>query len=143
MNIKFGTSGWRAIIGKEFTFFNLRRVCRAIAKYIRDHQLQQQGIIIGYDTRSLSPEFARASARTLAENKIKVWLTCRDAPTPVIACQILRKKAAGAINITASHNPPEYNGIKFSPAYGGPAPVEVTSEIERNIRSEFSLPAGK
>lgn len=133
MSVKFGTSGWRAIIGDEFTFSNVRIVSQAIAKYIKDHNLQDKGVIIGYDTRFMSKEFAQICVQTLSKNGIKVFLTVRDTPTPVIAYQILKKKTAGGINITASHNPPEYSGIKFSPAYGGPAPVEVTREIERNI----------
>lgn len=131
--IHFGTSGWRAIIGKEFTFENVRRVACAIAKYIKDQKLQHKGVVIGYDTRFLSEEFAEICAEILAKCEIKVFLVNRDTPTPVISCQILKKKAAGAINITASHNPSNYNGIKFSPFYGGPAPVSVTKEIEKNI----------
>ena len=143
MPIHFGTSGWRAIIGDEFTFSNVRKVSWAIAKYIRDRRLQNKGIIVGYDTRFLSGEFARVCARTIAAGNIKVFLTVRDTPTPVIAYQILERKAAGAINITASHNPPQYNGIKFSSAYGGPASIKVTEEIERNIRRRVSLSSGK
>jgi phosphoglucomutase len=135
MSIHFGTSGWRAIIADEFTFSNVRKVCQAIAKYIKAHRLQDKGIIVGYDTRFLSKEFARLCADTIAVNKIRVFLTDRDTPTPVIAYQILKRKTAGAINITASHNPAEYSGIKFSSFYGGPAPVEVTEEIEKNIQT--------
>ena len=116
MSIHFGTSGWRAVIADQFTFSNLCIVSQAIAKYLQDQKLQNQGIIVGYDTRFLSKRFALVCAQTVASSKIKVFLTNRDTPTPVIAFQILRKKAGGAINITASHNPPEYNGIKFSPA---------------------------
>ncbi len=140
MTIHFGTSGWRAIIADEFTFANVRKVCRGIAAYIKHHRLENKGIIVGYDTRFLSKEFAGTCAKTIADNKIKVFLTDRDTPTPVIAYQILQKKAAGAINITASHNPPEYSGIKFSSAYGGPAPVEVTEEIEKNIHDGPARP---
>jgi len=143
MSIHFGTSGWRAIIADEFTFSNVRRVSQAIAKYLKEHNQQNKGIIIGYDTRFLSKEFAGVCAETIAEAGIKVFLTNRDTPTPVIAYQLLKKKTGGAINITASHNPPEYNGIKFSPAYGGPAPLEVTQEIERNIKQEVSIPSEK
>lgn len=137
MSIKFGTSGWRAIIGDEFTFSNVRKVAFAIVKYLKAHRLKQQGVIVGYDTRFLSEEFARTSAETFAQNNIKVFLTSRDTPTPVIAYQILNRKCAGAVNITASHNPPEYSGIKFSAAYGGPAPIEVTREIENNIKGKI------
>lgn len=134
-SIHFGTSGWRAIIADEFTFSNVRTVSGAIAEYLKDHRLQNKGIIIGYDTRFLAKEFAKTCARIVAGSGIKVFLTDRDTPTPVIAYQLLKRKTAGAINITASHNPPQYCGIKFSCAYGGPAPIEVTKEIERNIKS--------
>ena len=143
MPIHFGTSGWRAVIADEFTFSNVRCVSRAIAKYLKDHRLQNKGIVVGYDTRFLSGEFAKVCARTIAADNIKVFLTVRDTPTPVIAYQLLKRKAAGAINITASHNPPQYSGIKFSSAYGGPASTEVTEEIERNIKRRVSLSSGK
>lgn len=139
MSIHFGTSGWRAIIGEEFTLSNVRIVSQAVARYLKDKRLQNKGIIVGYDTRLSSKEFAKVCANTFASNEIKVFLTDRDTPTPVIAFQILKRKTAGAINITASHNPPEYNGIKFSSAYGGPAPIEVTREIERNIKRNVFL----
>ncbi|MCQ9208108.1 MAG: phosphoglucomutase/phosphomannomutase family protein [Omnitrophica bacterium] len=139
MAIRFGTSGWRALIADEFTFSNVEKVSRAIVKYICDHHLQSKGIIVGYDTRFLSRDFAKSCAQTIAKNNIKVFLTIRDTATPVIAYQVLKKKAAGAINITASHNPAEYNGIKFSSAYGGPAPIKVTREIEKNINREFFI----
>lgn len=143
MSIKFGTSGWRAIIGDEFTFSNVRRVAQAIAKYVKDQKLQHKSVIVGYDTRFLSEEFARTCAEVLAKNNIKALLTNRDTPTPVISYQILKKKAAGGINITASHNPPKYNGIKFSPVYGGPAPPEVTRQIEKNIKIARPLSSSK
>ncbi|MBN3038470.1 MAG: phosphoglucomutase/phosphomannomutase family protein, partial [Candidatus Omnitrophica bacterium] len=143
MTIRFGTSGWRAIIADEFTFFNVRKVTQAIVKYLKEHRLQKKGMLVGYDTRFLSKEFAAASAQAIADNDIKVFLTDRDAPTPVVAYHILEKKTAGAINITASHNPPQYNGIKFSPSYGGPAPPEITKEIERNIKGRLKFPKDK
>lgn len=141
--IHFGTSGWRAIIADEFTFSNVRRVSQAIAKYLKEHRQQNKGVIVSYDTRFLSEEFARVCAQSIAANNIKVLLTNRDTPTPAVSFQILTRKTAGAINITASHNPPQYSGIKFSPAYGGPAPIEVTREIERNIRRCHSFSSEK
>ena len=130
--IHFGTSGWRAIIADEFTFDNVRLVTQAIAQTVKEGR-EMPGIIVGYDTRFLSEQFARCCAEVLAANNIRVLLTNRDTPTPVIAFHIIEKQQAGGINFTASHNPPEYNGIKFSPAYGGPAPQAVTAAIERNI----------
>jgi alpha-D-glucose phosphate-specific phosphoglucomutase len=132
--IKFGTSGWRGIIAEDFTFDNVRIVTQAIANYIiknsKDYK-SGQAIIVGYDTRFMSEKFAVASAEVLAGNKIKALLCKRNTPTPVIAFDIIKNKLAGGINFTASHNPPEYNGIKFSPSWGGPALPETTKLIEK------------
>jgi len=130
MQIKFGTSGWRDIIADGFTFHNVRICTQAIADHLKSHQ-QQGGIVIGSDTRFLSTQFMAAAARVLAANGFPVYLCVRDTPTPVISFEILRRKAAGAINFTASHNPPEYQGLKFSPAWGGPALPETTGDIEK------------
>ena len=130
MKIKFGTSGWRAIVSDEFTFRNVRFVTQAIADYLREINQSSRGIIVGYDTRFMSDKFADTVAEVLAGNGIPVWLTIRDTPTPVIAYEIRRRKTAGGINLTASHNPFAYNGIKFSPEHGGPATPEVTAKIE-------------
>ncbi|MDI6784808.1 MAG: phosphoglucomutase/phosphomannomutase family protein, partial [bacterium] len=129
--ITFGTSGWRAIISEEFTFANVRLVAQAIAQYLKGEKLDNRGIVVGYDTRFLSDKFAVVCAEVLAGNGLPVFLSDRDVPTPAISLEIISRQAAGGINITASHNPPEYNGIKFSPFTGGPAPVEVTSKIEK------------
>lgn len=131
--IKFGTDGWRAIIADEFTFENVRCIAFAIAKYIKDKKLSSCGIVIGYDTRFLSEKFAHSAGEVLSENSIPVFLTQRDTPTPVVAFSVISKKTAGAIMFTASHNPPEWGGLKFIPEYGGPALPDITEEIERNI----------
>lgn len=131
--IKFGTSGWRGIISDDFTFHNVRLVTEAIANYLHSEGIAKNGVVIGYDTRFLSKEFAITSYHILSQKGIPVWLTNRDTPTPVISYHIIKKKAGGGINFTASHNPPEYNGIKFSPSHGGPAEPEVTSKIEKEI----------
>lgn len=130
--IKFGTSGWRGIISDDFTFDNVRRVSQAISNYILEKEKGRvsNGVIIGYDTRFLSEEFAKVSAEVLSSNGIKVLLTKRDTPTPVISYEIIRRGLAGGINITASHNPPYYNGLKFSPSWGGPALPSTTIIIE-------------
>ena len=128
--IKFGTSGWRGIIAEDFTFANARRVCQAIADYLKGEGIAQQGVVIGYDTRFLSESFAAAAAEVMAGNAVPGYFTSRDCPTPVVSFAIREGKHAGGINITASHNPPEYNGVKFSPASGGPAPEAVTKPIE-------------
>ncbi|HBU69723.1 MAG TPA: phosphoglucomutase [Elusimicrobia bacterium] len=128
--IKFGTSGWRGIIADEFTFDNVRLVSQAIADYVKSQKMSSAGVVVGYDTRFLSEDFARATVEVLAGNGIKAFLCKRDTPTPVIAFEIIRRKAGGGVNFTASHNPPQYNGIKFSPAWGGPALPETTRAIE-------------
>jgi alpha-D-glucose phosphate-specific phosphoglucomutase len=128
--IKFGTSGWRGVLAEDFTFANARLVCQAIADYLKEQGLGSRGVVIGYDTRFQSEAFARAAAEVMAGNHIPCYCTTRDCPTPVVSFAIREGNHAGGINITASHNPPEYNGIKFSPASGGPAPEAVTQPIE-------------
>jgi phosphoglucomutase len=132
--IKFGTSGWRGILAEDFTFANARLVCQGIADYLKQEGLTQRGVVIGYDTRFLSEAFAATAAAVMAGNGLTSHLTTRDCPTPVVSYATREGQRAGAINITASHNPSEYNGIKFSPASGGPAPETVTQPIEALIR---------
>jgi phosphoglucomutase len=134
IEIKFGTSGWRGILAEDFTFPNARLVCQAIAAYIRQEGLASQGVVVGYDTRFLSEAFAAAAAEVMAGNGIPCRLSTRDLPTPVVGFAIVAGRHAGGVNITASHNPAEYNGVKFSPANGGPAPTPVTDAIEDLIR---------
>jgi alpha-D-glucose phosphate-specific phosphoglucomutase len=130
---KFGTAGWRAVISDEFTIGNVRLVTQAIADYINgEDRRDKKQVIVGYDTRFMSENFAKAASRVLAGNGIKALLTIRDTPTPALTYQILQRGASGGINFTASHNPAEYNGIKFSPSSGGPALPEITDAIERN-----------
>ena len=129
--IKFGTSGWRGIIADDFTFGNVRLVTQAIVEYIRKEKNDcNPSVIVGYDTRFLSEKFAETASQVLAANGIKALLCNRDTPTPVISYEIIRRHLSGGINFTASHNPPQYNGIKFSPAWGGPALPETTKVIE-------------
>jgi len=128
--IKFGTSGWRAVISDEFTFENIRVVTQAIADHLKAEGKAGKGAVIGYDTRFMSDEFAKVAAEVLAGNGIRTWISNRNAPTPVISFEILRRGVAAGLNITASHNPPEYSGIKFSPDWGGPALPETTKDIE-------------
>ena len=129
--ISFGTSGWRGILGEDFTFDNVKVVIQAIADHISAGGEQHKGVIVSCDTRFMGQRFASEAARVLAEAGITAFLCERDTPTPVISFEILRRSAAGGINFTASHNPPEYNGIKYSPSWGGPALPETTSDIER------------
>jgi phosphoglucomutase len=131
--IKFGTSGWRGILAEDFTFANARLVCQGIADYLKQAGLTERGVVIGYDTRFRSEAFAATAAGVMAGNGLTSHLTTRDCPTPVVSYATREGQRAGAINITASHNPSEYNGIKFSPASGGPAPEAVTQPIEALI----------
>ena len=128
--IKFGTSGWRGVIADDFTFSRVRVVTQAIADHLAAQGLKDKGIVVGYDTRFLSERFAGEAVKVLAANGVHCYLSNRDVPTPVVAFEIIRRKAAGGINFTASHNPPQYNGLKFSPAWGGPALPEETKDIE-------------
>lgn len=133
--IKFGTSGWRGVIGEDFTFENVRIASQGVANYLRKSGQQGSGVIVGYDTRFLSEKFASEAAKILAFNDIKAFLCTRDVPTPCVSFEIMRRRAMGAINFTASHNPPEYNGLKFSTSDGAPAMPEVTRQIEREVHA--------
>ena len=143
MKIKFGTDGWRGIIAEDFTFANLRRVSAAVARYIKEEGKSEHGLVIGRDTRFLAEEFARTVADTMTAAGIKVYLSEGPMPTPVTAYSVLAKKAAGAVMLTASHNPPEYNGFKFIPDYAGPALPCITDRITALIPDEAAPVRGK
>ena len=139
--IKFGTSGWREIIARDFTFDNVRIATQGIAEYLKAERANSQSpiasrhpvMILGHDTRFLGREFTLAVAEVLEANGIQPLLCDRDTPTPVIAHTIRHRKAIGGINLTASHNPAEYQGLKFSTWNGAPATPDVTKQIEANI----------
>jgi phosphoglucomutase len=131
--IKFGTSGWRGIIGEDFTFENVRIATQGVANYLKKSGQKGSGVVVAYDTRFLSEKFASEAAKILAFNGIKAFLCTRDVPTPCVSFETVRRKAMGAINFTASHNPPEYNGLKFSTSNGAPALPEITRAIEQEI----------
>src|SRR5208282_1091816 len=127
--IKFGTSGWRGVMADDFTFSGVRRAAAAIA----GHALAQKKspvLIVGYDTRFFSQEFAFAAAAVLESNKCRILFCKEPTPTPTIAHAIIHGKIDGGVNITASHNPAAYNGLKFSGPEGGPALPEITRDIE-------------
>ncbi len=130
--IKFGTSGWRAVIADQFTFANVRLVVGAIAGHVLSKN-KKPTLIIGHDPRFLSENFAASAAAALRAHGVRVLLCDHSAPTPAIAFEILRRKTDGAINFTASHNPAEYHGLKFSGPDGGPALPEVTKDIEARV----------
>ena len=133
MTIKFGTDGWRAIIADEFTFENVSLCCQGVADYMKTSGLTGQGLIIGYDTRFGSRDFAMRCVEIFAGNGIQTLLCDRPSPTPVISYNVLSHHLAGAVVITASHNPPNWNGFKFKADYGGSASPQIVSELERHI----------
>src|SRR5436853_1949208 len=133
--IKFGTSGWRGIIGEDFTFENVRVATQGIVTYLKKTAQKGNGVVVAYDTRFLSEKFASEGAKIFAFNGIQAYLCNRDVPTPCVSFETVRRKAMGAINFTASHNPPEYNGLKFSTSNGAPALPEVTKAIEKEIHA--------
>lgn len=133
--IHFGTDGWRGVIAEEFTFANVRLVARAVAGHFLRAGPHPVRLIVGHDTRFLSREFAEAAARTLAAAGVEPTLTSGFAPTPAISYTVRAQGAAGGVVITASHNPPCYNGFKVKTAAGGSAPEEVTAAVEAEIRA--------
>jgi len=131
--IKFGTSGWRAVMAEEFTFANVRRAVGGIARYVASQKPQGARVIVGRDPRFLGETFCSMAAEILVEHEITPLVAAEPAPTPAFAYAVIQNKADGVINFTGSHNPPEYNGIKFSTPDGCPALPEVTKKIEAEI----------
>src|ERR1044072_6031442 len=131
--IKFGTSGWRAAMAEYFTFANVRRSVTGIARYVASTKPQVASILVGRDPRFLGETFVNLAADILTAHGVIPRVIPEAAPTPAISWAIMRTKSDGAINFTASHNPPEYNGIKFSTPDGAPALPEVTTQIEAEI----------
>jgi phosphoglucomutase len=131
--VKFGTSGWRAVMAEEFTFANVRRAVTGIAKYVVGQKKEGARILVGRDPRFLGEAFSKLATEILAQHGITPLVISEAAPTPAIAYEVIRLGTDGAINFTASHNPPEYNGIKFSTPDGAPALPEVTRQIEAQI----------
>jgi phosphomannomutase len=132
--IKFGTDGWRAVIAEDFTFANVRRVSEAIAQYVREEGDPAKGLVVGYDTRFLSAEFARHASEAVAASGIPVLLADRATPTPAVSYAVVARQTAGAIMITASHNPYRWNGVKFKAPYGGSAAPSIMRRIEIHLR---------
>src|ERR1051325_5353294 len=131
--IKFGTSGWRAVMAEEFTFDSVRRAVTGIARYVASIKPSGASVVVGRDPRFLGETFVQIAADILSAHGITPRVIADPAPTPAIAWAVARNHADGAINFTASHNPPEYNGIKFSTPNGAPALPEVTRQIEDEI----------
>ena len=140
--IKFGTSGWRAIIAEEFTVANVRRAVAGIAGYVASKNPRGAQVIVGRDPRYMGERFVQIAAEVLSAGGVKPLIIAEPAPTPAISYEVIRAKADGAINFTASHNPPEYSGIKFSTPDGAPALPEATSAIEALIAADGKTGSG-
>jgi len=136
--ITFGTDGWRGVIADDFTFANVALVAQAIADYLTEQGVADRGVVVGYDNRFLAERFADTVAAVLRGRGIPVLLSERPRPTPVIAFAVRHYGAAGAVMLTASHNPPEYSGLKFIPDYAGPALPRITRAIEEHLRRRES-----
>ena len=134
-DIRFGTDGWRGIIAEDVTFANVRLAAGAIGRRVRAEATGRGAphVLVGYDTRFLSPEFAQAAAEAMVAEGVRVSLTEQFAPTPAYSYAVVRLRAAGAVVITASHNPAQYSGIKIKAAFGGSAPVSFTRGVEEEI----------
>lgn len=132
--ITFGTDGWRGVISEDYTFNNVRLVAAAIADYVIQNGEQDKGIVVGYDARFLGKQYAEQVAAVIANKGIPVWLSDAILPTPALTWQVKDRQAAGGVMVTASHNPAEYNGIKFKAPYGGSASPEIMSAIADCVR---------
>lgn len=140
MAIRFGTSGWRAIIADEFTYKNVAIVTEAICSYLKKNsESNNQTLIIGHDSRFMGESFSQVAAQIAERKGFRVLLCESPTPTPTISHAIRHQEAVGGINFTASHNPPEYQGIKFSTADGAPALPEITKQIEEIIESATQI----
>ena len=131
--VRFGTDGWRAIIADDFTFENVRACAQAIADHFGETYGREKHVVVGYDTRFLSDEFAATAARVLVANGFRVQLGNRPAPTPALSWRIVESGACGGVVVTSSHNPAHWNGIKVKPHYGGSASPEIVADIERRV----------
>jgi len=138
VEIKFGTDGWRGVIARDFTFDNLSLVAQATMDYMKREGLAEKGLVVGYDRRFLSREFAERVAEVASGNGIRVWLGNGYAPTPAVSWSVRELGAGGGVMITASHNPPIYNGFKFKEAFGGSARPATTRILEELVRANIS-----
>src|SRR3954468_24982112 len=142
IEIKFGTSGWRAVMADEFTYANVRRAVTGIARYVASQNSNGGRLIIGRDPRFLGETFVDIAAGICEAHGVKPLIVTDAAPTPAISFEVITAKTDGAINFTASHNPPEYNGIKFSTPDGAPALPEATKAIEAQIATNGEVSGG-
>ncbi len=133
MTIRFGTDGWRAVIGWEYTADNVRACAAGTALYLKKNNLAERGLLVGYDTRFLSEEFAAEVAGVTTAMGVQTYLGNAAAPTPVVSYNVIDRHAGGAAIITASHNPANWNGYKYKPEYGGSASTEEVEALEAEI----------
>ena len=139
--VKFGTDGWRGIIADDFTYENVRVAARAIAHYVLEHEDAKAGVCVGYDTRFGSKSFARVVAEVLAGAGIPVALASKITPTPELSFAVRGRKAAGGVMITSSHNPAEWNGVKYKASYGGSGSPAIIASIESYLLKPLPLAA--
>ena len=131
--IKFGTDGWRGVIGRDFTFANVEVVTQAVADYMESQKPASRAVLVGYDCRFMAQQFARRVAEVLAGNGFQAELLDRPFPTPYVSYEAKRRGLAGGVMVTASHNPPEFCGIKFKAPFGGSATPAIVKEIESRL----------
>ncbi len=131
--IRFGTDGWRAVIAEDFTAENVRKVAHAIARYVVRAEKPGSGVVIGYDTRFGSERFARTAAKAVASTGTPVWLAMESCPTPAVSLLVRLRNAAGGIQITASHNPYQWSGMKYKASYGSSASPAIVAQIENEL----------
>ena len=141
--ISFGTDGWRGVTGWDFTAERVRACALGVASYLKSTDMASQGLVLGYDTRFASKDFAFEVAQVITSKGIPTFLSISPVPTPVVSYNILHLGAGGGVVITASHNPPEWNGFKYKPDYAGSASPEIVKILEtkvfRNFRGNFYL----
>jgi len=133
--IQFGTDGWRGLIAEDVTHANVRKVAYAIARYVVRSENAQSGVLVGYDTRFASERFARVAAESVAMTGTPVWLATDACPTPAISLLVKLRGAAGGIQITASHNPARWSGVKYKASFGGSASPAIVAQIESELES--------
>src|SRR5579864_9204804 len=140
-DIKFGTDGWRGVIADDFTFENVRRVAGAIASYVLKYEDASRGVIIGYDTRFASQRAAQTVAEVIAAGGIAVKLADDYTPTPAVSYAVKSGGAAGGVMVTSSHNPWNWNGVKFKGKFGGSATPAIMKKVEEELHAG-AMPKG-
>ncbi len=133
VEIKFGTDGWRGVIAEDFTYENVRKVAHAIARYVVRAEKPGGGVVVGFDTRFGSENFARVAAEAVAATGTPVWLATDACPTPAVSLLVRTRRAGGGIQITASHNPYRWNGVKFKASYGSSASPVIVAQVEAEL----------